>query len=376
MTTQDALFPDDPPSEAKASARRADTPPANRGNPTARPAARGLRESPFRHVHPAEHPPGLSDLAGQLPPGLYLGTSSWSYPGWTGHVWAQDVGEALLSKHGLPAYSQHPLLRTVSVDRAFYRALTVSQYAAYAAQVPDDFRFIVKAPSSVCDALVRNDKGQGRQHNPVFLDAAIAEHEFTRPALDGLRHKVGALVFQISPLPPEWLRQPSKLLRHLHDMLRALPSLKPDAPDGVIAVEFRDAAMVAPDLVPELVAMLRDVGATYCLGLHAKMPPIEEQLPILRALWPGPLVARWNLHRRHGAYGYEDARAMYAPFNRIQDADEATRQALARVVVGTTGAGHKAYVSVSNKAEGCAPLSVQELARAVCDEQAKRLATP
>ncbi len=53
----------------------------------------------------------------------------------------------------------------------------------------------------------------------------------------------------------------------------------------------------------------------YRLGLHAKKPPIEEQLPLLRTLWPGPLVCRWNLHRRHGAYGYESAKAQYAPFD-------------------------------------------------------------
>lgn len=321
----------------------------------------------LKHVQAAQVQAEHLALAAGLPPFARLGTSSWSYPGWTGLVWAQDVGESLLSRHGLPAYSQHPLIRTVSVDRAFYRALSISQYAAYAEQVPDDFRFIVKAPSSVCDALVRDDKGRGLQHNPVFLDAALAEQEFIRPALHGLRHKVGALVFQISPLPPEWLRQRGKLLAHLHALLRPLPALRPTAPDGVIAVEFRDAAMVAPDIIPDLVAMLRDVGATYCLGLHARMPPIEAQLPILRGLWPGPLVCRWNLHRRHGAYGYEDARAMYAPFDHIQDADEETRQTLARVILGTTGAGHPAYVSISNKAEGCAPLSVVALAQAIRD---------
>lgn len=327
--------------------------------------AAGNTAAEFKHVPPAEIQVQHVELAAGLPLHLRMGTSSWSYPGWTGHVWGSDVGEALLSKHGLPAYSRHPLLRTVSVDRAFYRALNASQYAAYAAQVPEDFRFIVKAPSSVCDAMVRDEQGRGQQRNPVFLDTALAQQEFIQPALQGLRHKVGALVFQISPLPKEWLRQRQRLLDHLHAMLRALPSLQPSAPDGVVAVEFRDAAMVTPDLMPELVAMLRDVGATYCLGLHAKMPPIEAQLPILRALWPGPLVCRWNLHRRHGAYGYEDARAMYAPFNRIQDADLQTRDTLARVIVGTTGAGQQAYVSISNKAEGCAPLSVELLAQAV-----------
>lgn len=355
---QDALFPDQTPggsNEVSAQPAR----PAKLAPAKSTDALKKVQAAPGQ----AEH----VSLAAGLPLLVRLGTSSWSYPGWTGLVWAQDVGESLLSRHGLAAYSQHPLMRTVSVDRAFYRALSVSQYAAYAEQVPDDFRFIVKAPSSVCDALVRDDKGRGLQHTPVFLDAGLAEQEFIRPALHGLRHKVGALVFQISPLPPEWLRQRGKLLSHLHALLRALPALRPAAPDAVIAVEFRDAAMVSPDIIPDLVAVLRDVGATYCLGLHARMPPIEAQLPILRGLWPGPLVCRWNLHRRHGAYGYEDARAMYAPFNHIQDADEETRQTLARVILGTTGAGLPAYVSISNKAEGCAPLSVVALAQAIRD---------
>ena len=53
----------------------------------------------------------------------------------------------------------------------------------------------------------------------------------------------------------------------------------------------------------------------YRLCLHAQKPPIEEQLPLLRTLWPGPLVCRWNLHRHHGAYGYESAKVQYAPFD-------------------------------------------------------------
>ncbi|MDO4724971.1 MAG: DUF72 domain-containing protein, partial [Comamonadaceae bacterium] len=75
-----------------------------------------------------------------------------------------------------------------------------------------------------------------------------------------------------------------------------------------------------------------------------------------------PLVCRWNLHRRHGAYGYENAKAEYAPFNRLQDPDPETRAHLARVINGTCGAGQNAYVTINNKAEGSAPLSVLELA--------------
>lgn len=99
------------------------------------------------------------------------------------------------------------------------------------------------------------------------------------------------------------------------------------------------------------------------MGLHAKKPPIEEQLPLLRTLWPGPLVCRWNLHRHHGAYGYESAKAQCAPFDRLQDPDPTTRAHLARVITGTCGAGQNAYVTINNKAEGSALLSVLELGR-------------
>ena len=52
--------------------------------------------------------------------------------------------EAVLTKNGLAAYAQQPLLRCVGIDRSFYRPLTEAQYARYAGQVPDDFRFVVK----------------------------------------------------------------------------------------------------------------------------------------------------------------------------------------------------------------------------------------
>ncbi|MFX6450720.1 DUF72 domain-containing protein, partial [Acinetobacter baumannii] len=81
-------------------------------------------------------------------------------------------------KQGLAAYAAHPLLRTVSLDRNFYRPLTVSQYQRYAEQVPEDFRFVVKAPSLVTDALVRTEDGRGREPNPAFLNPELALREF------------------------------------------------------------------------------------------------------------------------------------------------------------------------------------------------------
>ncbi len=305
--------------------------------------------------------PTQQALAAALPAAVHLGTSSWSYPGWAGIVWAKRYSESLLSKHGLAAYSQQPLMRAVSIDRGFYRPLQASQYQRYAEQVPAGFRFTVKAPSLVADAQLRGENGRGQRANPAFLDPQLALQEFIAPALEGLGDKIGALVFQLSPLPPPLLARMPEQLERLRTLLKILPDLRALTPDGVIAVEVRDPQWLSADFV----AVLRETGATYCLGLHPKLPPIEAQLPLLRALWPGPLVCRWNLNPLHGPYGYEDAARRYGEFDRLMDPDPTSRAVLARVVRGTAGAGHKAYVTISNKAEGCAPLSVRVLAEAI-----------
>ena len=333
-------------------------------SPPPDPAPRRTRGAATVQLQPPDAP--LLALAGTLPPRIHIGTSSWTYPGWKGLVWDGDYPEAALSKQGLAAYAQHPLMRTVSIDRSFYRPLTVSQYESYASQVPDDFRFVVKAPSVVTDALVRSEDGRGRQANPAFLSPELARSECVEPALQGLGHKLGALVFQLSPLPLAQLDRLPLLLERLRTMLLALPALAPTAPDGVIAVEVRDPEWLTPDFA----AVLREAGATYCLGLHAKMPPLQAQLPMLRALWPSPLVCRWNLNPVHGPYGYEEAERLYAPYDRLHHPDLPTRAELASVIAGITRWGQNAFVTISNHAEGCAPLTV----RGVADEVAAVLA--
>ncbi|MGN8159224.1 DUF72 domain-containing protein [Salinisphaera sp. SWV1] len=312
-------------------------------------------------VQPAAPDAATRALAAELPSRLRLGTSSWHFPGWAGRVWDRLYTAKQLSQAGLAAYAQHPLFRTVSLDRGFYRPLTVAQYAAYAEQVPDTFRFVVKAPARVTDALIRASGGKGRAANPDFLDADVAWRTYVAPASRGLGDKLGALVFQISPLPGRWLGGIERLIDRLDGMLRLAGTASNDAPAVVVAVEVRNPEW----LRPAFVEVLKSTGATYCLGLHPKMPPIATQLPILRALWPGPLVCRWNLNLKHGAFGYEKARNDYAPFDALVDPDTDTRAALARVIAGTVGAGQPAYVTINNKAEGSAPLTVRALAEAV-----------
>jgi uncharacterized protein YecE (DUF72 family) len=286
---------------------------------------------------------------------LHLGTSSWHFAGWHGWVWDRVYPEAALSRHGLPAYAMHPLLRAVSLDRAFYRPLAAAEYAALAAQVPADFRFVVKAPALVSDAEQR-DAGSGApvQANPQFLDPRTALDVCARPAAAGLGDRLGALVVQLSPLPPRWLGAPDALLERLDAMLAAMAAALPAS--ALLAVEPRDTAL----LTPALAAVLRRHGARACLGLHDRLPAIDALLPLQRAMWPGDLVCRWNLQRGRR---YAQARDAWAPFDRLCAPDEATRRTLATVARATLDAGHRVFVTINNKAEGSAPASVVELAR-------------
>jgi hypothetical protein len=76
------------------------------------------------NVEPAAADEDLQRLGRRLPPSIYLGTSSWSFPGWQRIVYGGAHTEAQLARLGLAAYSRHPLLRTVGIDRSFYQPLT------------------------------------------------------------------------------------------------------------------------------------------------------------------------------------------------------------------------------------------------------------
>ena len=302
---------------------------------------------------------------------LYLGTSSWSFPGWSGLVWDErGYSEAQLVRDGLRAYAQHPLLRSVTLDR-FDRAIQRDACARLAAQTPEPFRFVVTAPSEITDAVLRSgDRGGPLRDNPRFLDARLALDGVVTPAVEGLGHRLGAIVFQLPPLPVNWLRNSRALLERLDALWRAVV---PAMPAGALtALEVCDPRM----LTPSLIAQLARHRVAYCIGLHDNMPLLRQQMAVAHgAGGDGDLICRWSL--RQGVR-YNQAKAQWAPFNRMQAPDVATRDALAQAIVGTLSAGHRAFVTIDNEAEGSAPLSVIELAGSILREAGttpKRLGT-
>jgi hypothetical protein len=64
-------------------------------------------------IGPARLNGEIAALAGAVPDGIHLGTSSWAFTGWTGIVYDRPAPENLLAREGLTAYARHPLLRAV-----------------------------------------------------------------------------------------------------------------------------------------------------------------------------------------------------------------------------------------------------------------------
>lgn len=316
------------------------------------------RKSTAGEVRPSQESPLRQ--APILPTDIRLGTSSWFFPGWRGLVYDGVHPQVALSKKGLAAYAQIPLLRTVSLDRTFYAPITTIEYARYATQVPDHFSFVVKAPALVCDAVTRDESGQGKVPNPHFLDSSIAAREFVVPCLEGLGAKAGPLVFQVSPLPRGFVEGAPLLIERLAAFFAALPKeLAGQRP--LYALELRNPEL----LTPRLMRMLRHSGVRYCIGLHDRMPEVERQEAALAALdsdLPGDLVVRWNLHR---GFRYQAALQRYEPFDRLVDEDPETRRILARMAQRAFKAGRKVWITVNNKAEGSAPLSLLKLAEEI-----------
>jgi len=301
-------------------------------------------------VAAAEHDTPLTAIAEALPAHLRLGTSSWAFPGWKGLVYAQHETATRLSRYGLSAYAQHPLLRTVGLDRTFYAPIEARVFAEYAAAVPEDFRFLVKAHAALTTSERQRSIGDATARS-VFLDAEYAASEVIAPAVEGLGETLGVILFQFPPLvlPPRQLAAfPERLARFLSALPRGVP----------YAVEVRDAAVLSEAYG----SALSEGGATHCYNVHPRMPDVLTQAAQLGAAVraAGPVAVRWMLRTDQQ---YASAKEAYAPFDQLVAPDPARRAQIAELLSMLEAEAHPVLVIANNKAEGSAPRTLIELAR-------------
>jgi len=303
-------------------------------------------------VGAASQPPEVEELGRRLPAEIHLGGSTWSFPGWAGLVWDRSYSQSKLAREGLAAYARHPLFRGVGVDRTDYAPVEAAELAAYREAVPPGFLFLVKAHEACTVARWPDHDRYGvhrGQANPLFLDPAYAAEQVVAPFVEGIGAGGGALLFQFAP---QSLGSPGSFAARLGAFLAALPR------GPVYAVELRNRELVSAEYGDTLAA----VGACHCHNVHPRMPDVRAQGQ-LSGSDRGPMtIIRWLLG---AGLTYEEAGRRYAPFNRLAAPDPASRRAVADLARAAVAAHRPFLCTINNNAEGCAPLSAVELARAI-----------
>jgi uncharacterized protein YecE (DUF72 family) len=303
-------------------------------------------------VGAAQQAEEVEALGRELPRGVYLGGSTWSFPGWAGLVYDRTYPPSKLAREGLAAYARHPLLRAVGVDRTHYAPVEAVELAEYREAVPEDFRFLVKAHEACTLARFPDHARYGiqrGQENTLFLDPKYAADQVVAPFVEGIGAGGGALLFQFAP---QSLGTPTRFAERLQAFLAALPR------GPVYAVELRNRELITA----EYGEALASVGACHCHNVHPRMPDVRAQAR-LAGTDRGPMtLIRWLLGP---GMTYEEAGRRYAPFNRMVAPDPANRRAVADLACAALAVGRPFLCTINNNAEGCAPLSVVELAREI-----------
>lgn len=89
---------------------------------------------------------------------IRAGTSGWSYKEWKGHFYP----EKLAAKDMLRYYAEH--FPTVEVNNTFYRMPNLPTLEGWAAEVPENFSFVLKASKRITHDKRLNDVGDSVEY--------------------------------------------------------------------------------------------------------------------------------------------------------------------------------------------------------------------
>jgi uncharacterized protein YecE (DUF72 family) len=161
---------------------------------------------------------------------LRAGTSGFSYKAWKGPFYP----EKLPDKEMLRFYAEQ--LSTVEINNTFYRMPKTSMLEGWAAKVPDDFVFVLKASRRIT-------------HHARLKEEAFDSVDYLWEVAGSLGSRLGPILFQ---LPPNLKKDTARL----RGFMSALP-------DGLrAAFEFRNESWFDE----EVYDALRDGGHALCLA--------------------------------------------------------------------------------------------------------------
>jgi len=189
---------------------------------------------------------------------LHVGTSGFAYKEWKGPFYPEDLAAGDMLRY----YGER--LNTVEINNTFYRMPTVSVLEAWAEQVPETFRFSIKASQKITHR--RRLKGAEEETDYLVRTVRI------------LGPRLGVLLFQ---LPPNLKKDVERLSAFLETVPRDIPA----------AFEFRHETWMDE----EVYDALRAHGAALCC---ADTEEGEEDAPLISTTSWGYLRLRRPAYER------------------------------------------------------------------------------
>jgi uncharacterized protein YecE (DUF72 family) len=289
--------------------------------------------------------------------GVFLGTSSWKYPGWRGkvydesrYVWRGRYSAARFERLCLSEYAE--VFKTVCVDAAYYKYPDAHQLEDLVGQTPADFRFTLKVTDEITlkhfPDLPRFGPRAGKP-NPHFLDAGRFASAFLAPC-ETVRERVGLLIFEFSHFSADDFSRGRDFVATLDGFLDRLP------PGWAYAVEIRNRTFLHPDYF----AMLARRCVAHVFNSWADMPPVGEQLAMPGSqTHPTLLAARFLLKPGRS---YEESVRLFQPYTEVKEPYAEGRAAATQLIQRALAAsGTRAFVHVGNRFEGCSPETIAAL---------------
>lgn len=287
-------------------------------------------------------------------PWLRLGTCSWKYDTWKGLVY--DAGKNYRPDDYLADYAR--FFNTVEIDQWFWSlfpgGVKLPETAVakrYAASVPDDFVFTVKAPNSVTltHYYDRESSGPVRgQPNPHFLDPKFWREFLDR--IEPLRPKLGPVMFQFEYLNRQ--KMPSK-----EAFFERFGDFAAQAPKGYqYAVEIRNPNYLSPAFFDFLER--HKLGFVYLEGYY--MPRIGELLDRFK-----PVTAPFSVIRLHGGDRADIEAETGGVWNTVISPKPDRIDDAVRIVRHNRRSKVLTYLNLNNHFEGSAPLTAERFLKAL-----------
>lgn len=291
----------------------------------------------------------LARLAAQ---NVYIGTSSWKYPGWLGtlydeqrYVWRGKFAESRFERDCLAEHAE--VFHTVCVDAGYYRFPSPKYIEGLVNQTPPGYKLCFKVTDDITARTFPNLPRHGDKagkRNEHFLNAELFRAAFLA-SCEPWKERIGVLMFEFSHFHPRDFARGRDFVEALDVFLAQLPA------GWQYGVEVRNRTLLCQPYFD----VLRRHGVTHVMNNWQRMPSVAEQMKIPGVFTSDEFTAARFLLKP--GRSFEEGVQMFSPYNATKDVNDEARTAAAELVKMRQEAAinqrtRPSFIFVNNRLEG------------------------